>query len=118
MGDRQKADQMHWFTESTSPGDTRRHGADPGYAIPVNEKPSKPGFNATMPRFNYVKEHITRAEIPGPGTYDRKKTQDQGQRHSPEKLFSDQSAVFKDATQKEDYAYMRNDKRKPIFGPN
>ena len=37
---------------------------------------SKPGFNATQPRFNYVKDELRRAEVPGPGSYERFKTQE------------------------------------------
>lgn len=41
----------------------------------MNEN-SKPGFNATVPRFNYTKETIKRAEVPGPGAYTRHGTQE------------------------------------------
>jgi hypothetical protein len=37
---------------------------------------NKPGFNVTMPRFNYAKEQLKRAEVPGPGAYTRFNTQE------------------------------------------
>ena len=60
-----------------------RIGLDPGYKKP--DAVDKPGFNATSPRFNYIKNHIRMAEVPGPGTYDRHKSQETAQRNSPDK---------------------------------
>ena len=37
----------------------------------LSEHMAKPAFNATQPRFNYVKEEIKRSEVPGPGSYAR-----------------------------------------------
>lgn len=58
-------------------GLTMRHGQDPGYNVLLSEHGSKPAFNATQPRFDYHKEELKRAEVPGPGTYVRFNTQEQ-----------------------------------------
>ena len=46
-----------------------RQGQDPGYSMLLSEHMSKPAFNATQPRFDYLKDELKRSEVPGPGTY-------------------------------------------------
>ena len=53
-----------------------RTGQDPGYAISAAEKAKRAAFNATSPRFNYFKEEQLLAEVPGPGAYERLKSQE------------------------------------------
>ena len=53
-----------------------RTGQDQGYNMLLSEHLGKPGFNATQPRFTYVKDELRRAEVPGPGSYSRFNTQE------------------------------------------
>ena len=67
------------FNDSQSPyetGNSNRVGQDQGYSMLLNDHMSRPGFNATQPRFNYNKESLQRAEVPGPGSYARYNTQE------------------------------------------
>ena len=80
---------------------------------------TKPGFNATTPRFNYIKNHIRMAEVPGPGSYDRNKSQETNVRKSPEKMYQEMSAQFRDATDRDDYlSYKVHDMKRPPVAPN
>lgn len=74
-----KSSSFGLFNESQGHHDqspSTRQGQDHGYNMLLSEHMSKPGFNATQPRFNYVKDELRRAEVPGPGTYNRFSTQD------------------------------------------
>ena len=60
------------FNENQNPYETgvsTRQGQDAGYNMLLSEHMSKPGFNATQPRFNYLKDELQRSEVPGPGSY-------------------------------------------------
>jgi hypothetical protein len=85
-----------WLYDSmTNPYETGkssiRTGQDHGYTM-KGDFATKPGFNATTPRFNYIKNHIRMAEVPGPGSYDRNKSQETNLRKSPEKMYQEMSA--------------------------
>ena len=82
----------------------------------------KPGFNATTPRFNYVKKNIEMAEVPGPGSYERFKTVEGNRQNISENEDYDRSvrmtgnqttAIFKNPTTRDDYlSYMATEKKK------
>ena len=112
------------FHESQNPYDStnssgRAVGQDPGYAMLLSEHIEKKqhGFNATQPRFDYIKEEIRRGEFPGPGAYNsRHNTQDGVKRYSPNK---NNSANFKDSTSRDDYkSYMAHEKKKAPIAPS
>ena len=52
-------------------GNSTRQGQDGGYNMLLSEHMTRPGFNMTQPRFNYMKEELKRSEVPGPGSYAR-----------------------------------------------
>ena len=59
------------------------------------------------------------AEVPGPGTYDRHKSQEDKIRKSPEKMFTEQSAQFRDNTDRNDHlSYKIHDLKRPQVAPN
>ena len=95
-----------------------RAGQDQGYAALLSEHMSKPGFNSTQPRFNYLKDAVKRQEVPGPGSYQtRFNTQEALGRSSPER--HEENAIFKDTTHRDDHnSYLTNQKKKSPVGPN
>ena len=84
---------------------------------------AKPAFNATQPRFNYIKDEIKRSEVPGPGSYGaRYGTQEPAQRSSPNRndvaASSGHYAIFKDKTSRDDFrSYMAHEMKKPPVAP-
>lgn len=67
------------WNEHQNPYETNasnRQGQDVGYSMLLSEHIAKPGFNATQPRFNYLKDDMQRSEVPGPGSYARHNTQE------------------------------------------
>ena len=60
------------------------------------------------------------AEVPGPGSYEeRNKSQENVMRKSPEKMFTNQNAIFKDVTDREDFlSYKAHDMKRPQVAPN
>ena len=68
-----QGDQKQMYDTVTS----TRQGQDPGYSMLLSEHMSKPAFNATQPRFDYLKDEVRRAEVPGPGSYARFKSSDE-----------------------------------------
>ena len=98
-----------------------RIGQDQGYAMLLQDHfHTKPGFNATSPRFNYVKKNMAMAEVPGPGTYERFRTVE-GQRGHHQSVDSEArltgnagSAAFKNPTTRDDFlSYLASEKKKP-----
>ena len=77
----------------------------------------KPGFNMTQARFNYAKEELKRAEVPGPGAYTRFNTQERLKRFSPDKDNA-MSSTFKDSTSRDDFrSYLAHEKKKAPLAP-
>ena len=100
-----------------------RIGQDQGYAMLLQDHfHTKPGFNATSPRFNYAKKNMAMAEVPGPGTYERFRTveghrpQMQQSADSDKRLTANNmSAAFKNPTTRDDFlSYMASEKKKPV----
>ena len=99
-----------------------RTGQDQGYNVLLSDHLQKPGFNVTQPRFQYGKDDMKRAEIPGPGSYNRLGTQEG--RPSPEKMHAHPNqqfgltANFKDSTSRDDFkSYLAHEKKKaPLAG--
>ena len=91
-----------------------RQGQDQGYSMLLSDHMYKPAFNATQPRFNYVKDELKRGEVPGPGTYNaRHNTQEQPARNSPRKA-SEPNAIFRDRSSRDDFKhYLAHEKYKP-----
>ena len=59
------------------------------------------------------------AEVPGPGSYERNKSQEHSIRKSPERMFADQNARFKSSTDRDDHmSYLAHEKTKAPIAPN
>ena len=101
-----------------------RQGTDPGYNMLLSESNKKPGFNVTMPRFNYLKEQLRMAEVPGPGSYARTGTQEPAKRNSPNNKGAaggnplGLTSTFKDSTSRDDHkSYLAHEKNKTSLAP-
>ena len=112
--------QNPYESTNSSGGGARAAGQDPGYAMLLSEHigSKQHGFNATQPRFDYVKEELRMGEVPGPGAYNRYNTQEGVKRYSPNKQ-DGHTANFKDSTSRDDYkSYLAHEKKKAPIAPS
>ena len=78
-----------------------------------------PSFNSTTPRFNYKKQELAAAEVPGPGSYQTRNFDVRGSRDSSMRMTSDTMAIFKDKTSRDDFkSFLPKKKIEETIPPN